>query len=149
VAGYSETFFGAVRAFLHTPGGPMIDLGGLPGYVFSYARDLNDAGDVVGYVYDRIHSVYQAFVYSGGVMTGLGKLPGTLSSQAFGINNSGWIVGWSGSAFLYKDGLMINLQSLLPADTPWRLHEAWEISDAGTSREWAASMASSTHICWT
>ena len=44
------------------------DLGTLPGYVSSYARGLNDNGQVVGYAYTS-SSIPRAFLYSSGTMT--------------------------------------------------------------------------------
>jgi probable HAF family extracellular repeat protein len=90
---------GATRAFLWTPGEGMRDLGTLPGTSITYARSINDAGQVVGWSQYMQH----AFVYT--VATGLVDLnsridPG-LDLKLFtapAINQAGQIVvGLGGS----------------------------------------------------
>jgi probable HAF family extracellular repeat protein len=57
-------------------------------------------------------------------------------SSAFGINGAGQVVGWSGTvnndhAFLYQDGNMIDLNSLIPPDSGWVFAIAQDINDKG------------------
>ena len=60
------------------------------------------------------------------MMIDLGTLGGG-SSYAYGVNDSGEIVGYSWlanggqSAFLYDDGTMLDLNSLLPSNSGWDL----------------------------
>ena len=76
-------------------GGAIINLGGLPGSVFSAATDIDDSGQVVG---RRVVGATQyAVEWSGGVIN-LGGLPGAVSSVADAINNSGQVVGQALSA---------------------------------------------------
>jgi len=69
-------------------------------------------------------------------MIDLGTLGGG-SSYAYGVNLGGEIVGYSWladggqSAFLYDDGTMLNLNSLLPANSGWDLLQAYAINDSG------------------
>jgi probable HAF family extracellular repeat protein len=69
-------------------------------------------------------------------MTNLGTLGGT-SSGASGINASGQVVGVSETAggtydaFLYYEGVMTDLNSLLPAGSDWDLEVAAAINDSG------------------
>jgi probable HAF family extracellular repeat protein len=69
-------------------------------------------------------------------MTDLGTLGG--SSYAYGINDSGTIVGYSWTpngdhphAFVYLNGVMIDLNSLIPSGAGWELLEAYGINNTG------------------
>lgn len=106
------------QSFLYSDG-VMTDLGPpVSSGVSSYARDINDSGQVVGEAYIAGRP-YHAFMFSGGVLTDIGTLGGRYSA-ANGINNSGQIVGWAHPfdnisiehAFLYSDGSMIDLGTL-------------------------------------
>jgi probable HAF family extracellular repeat protein len=62
-------------------------------------------------------------------------------SSAFGINGAGQVVGWSGTvnndhAFLYQDGNMIDLNSLIPPDSGWVFAIAQDINDKGQLVGW-------------
>jgi probable HAF family extracellular repeat protein len=81
------------HAFLSGPdgGGPLKDLGTLPGTDFSLGTAVNASGQVVGYTDTH------AFLYSGGQMLDLNDLiaPGSGFTlvRAFGINDNGYITG--------------------------------------------------------
>jgi probable HAF family extracellular repeat protein/YD repeat-containing protein len=123
----------AQRAFLYD--GSMHDLGTLGGD-FSQSDDINDSGQVVGYSKLANNTTYNAFLYDGS-MHALGTLGGWFS-QASAINDLGQIVGFSNiasgrfDAFLYENGTMIDLNSLLPAGSDFSyLHYATGINDRG------------------
>jgi probable HAF family extracellular repeat protein len=118
------------QAFLYG-GGTMTELGPLLQYEWStcnWARDINNSGQVVG------HSGFRAFIYSDGVTLDLGTLPGVSDSLAYAINNDGLVVGGAngdGAAFLYRDGKMTNLNSLIDPTSGWVLNLAMDINDLG------------------
>src|SRR5438105_11273061 len=90
------------------------DLGTLGGDM-SNARDINDAGQVVGAAEIR-PNVDHAFLYSGGKMMDLGTLGGS-ASFANGVNDAGQVVGYADTgnashAFLYSGGKMTDLGTL-------------------------------------
>ena len=68
-------------------------------------------------------------------MTDLGTLGG-VSSEANAINNEGQVVGdfevkYQDYAFLFEDGAMVDLNSLISASSGWDLAVATDINDQG------------------
>ena len=69
-------------------------------------------------------------------MTDLGTLGGTYS-LANGVNNGGQVVGEAEDgdyivhAFLWQNGAMVDLNTLLPANSEWELTTALQINNAG------------------
>jgi probable HAF family extracellular repeat protein len=84
-----------------------------------------------------------AFFYADGRYTELGHLGGTTGhSVILGMNEGGWLVGFASitgpgpdrvAAFLYRDGRMSDLNSLLTRDSAqrWELFEAGDVNDHG------------------
>jgi probable HAF family extracellular repeat protein len=124
-------------AFLWTPNGWMIDLGVLPGDVDSRAMSINRHNQVVGYSSGPAGT--SAFLWTrDGPMKKIGGFPGADYSRAVSINERGEVVGTSGNAtgtkaFLWtaKRGL-INLDTVLPVGSDFRLTEAVAINDNGS-----------------
>jgi probable HAF family extracellular repeat protein len=101
--------------------GKVQDLGTLGG-TNSVALGINSAGNVVGAA-ETASGLVHAFVYKGGSLVDIGTLsnpPGPAYnnvpySEANAINNAGQIVGSSnGHAFLFDQGRMFDLNSLMP-----------------------------------
>lgn len=97
---------------------------------------INDSGQVAG-TYSR-DGFFYAFIYSCGRVTDLGTLPGGKYSEAYGLNLRGQVVGSSRTAtpnsarpFLYSDGVMHDLNDLLPANSGWVLDRVFSINDGG------------------
>lgn len=81
--------------------------------------------------------VQHAFLDHDGTMTELGSLGG-YESGATAVNDKGQVVGWSYVAgndrvddFLYSNGKMVDLSTLIPANTGLTLGEAVGINDHG------------------
>jgi probable HAF family extracellular repeat protein len=148
------------HAFLYS-GGSMRDLGVLGGsFTNSAASDINNSDQVVGTSFSDGDAEAHPFLYSGGQMSDLGTLGGS-QAYATAINDGGNVVGISnladnpnaGEAFLYSDGVMKNLNSLIPADSLWHLFSANDINDAdkvvgsgGTRGEQHAFLYSDGHV---
>jgi probable HAF family extracellular repeat protein len=117
--------------------GTLTDLGTFGGSS-GFAAALNNAGEVVGqadFPGDRLHN---AFLWKNGVMTDLGNLG--VTSSAHHINSKGQVVGASKlsfetgelRAFLWENGgPMIDLRTLIPADSALNLVGAERINDHG------------------
>src|SRR5206468_1747458 len=123
------------HAFLYTSG-ILYDLNALnatPGWELRKASGINDSGEIVGYGAVFNLSTIHAFRYAGGQTTDLGTFPGGGISYALGINNGGTVVGAayldaSGignfRAMVHQDGVMRNLNDLIPQGSGWELREA-------------------------
>ncbi|MHC4082592.1 MAG: DUF3466 family protein [Planctomycetota bacterium] len=142
-----------LRGFLWEDG-QMIGLDPLPGDVATQAFGVNDAGDVVGsstWYTVQFFSVSQATLWRDGgeEVIDLGYVPAPPwscsanpywpKSIARAVNNHGQVVGeamciTSGApkaAFLWQDGVMYNLNDLIPDGSGLDLRSALDINDAG------------------
>jgi probable HAF family extracellular repeat protein len=105
------------------------------------ALAVNDAGAIVGYQNGDVGNPQAAIFHGDGTFDLLGAL-GMEESWAEDVNEPGAIVGrafgivageLSQKAFVYHDGQMSDLLTLLPPDSGWeQLFEAAAISDSGT-----------------
>ena len=125
VVGYSGTVNensnlpnGYYRAF-RTTGAGLADLGDLGGTTSTFARGINDDGQIVGESPIPGDTNYHAFLWTNGTIKDIGTLGGGFS-RAWAINNSGVVVGESSysttspltHAFSYSAGVMKDLGSL-------------------------------------
>jgi probable HAF family extracellular repeat protein len=129
--------------------GTVTDLGNLGGTanpallgVGNAALAINNRGQVVGTSALAGNTTHHAFLWTGETgMRDLGTLPGDIVSAGLGINNRGEVIGNSISPpglptgnphpFLWQDGVMADLNTLIPADSPLQLLTAFSINDRG------------------
>lgn len=116
--------------------GTMIELAVPPsgGYtIVTEAQDINNNGTVIGSLNS---GKGHALLWEKGTVTNLGTLGGSTSS-AYSINNKGQVVGEANTsnyvraAFLWHDGVMKDLNTLIPASSGWKLSYATDINNKG------------------
>ncbi len=129
VTGLSYVADGTYRAYVWEAG-VLTDLGALPGFEYSTAGAVNDAGQIVGYSSHTPwggNADYTAFLWQGGVMIDLHDTlpPGSTWELMFAndINEAGQIVGHGHTpnddyhAFLCHDGEVTDLGTLPDYDS--------------------------------
>jgi probable HAF family extracellular repeat protein len=134
--GFSRNSNGKDRAFLWE-NGTMSDLGAMADSA-SGAYDINNSGQIVGGSGVGLPEQCRAILWDGvNGMVDLGGLGGD-SGNAHGINDNGQIVGWSensdynGRAFVWDEGTMYELSTLIPPDSGWDyLSIAYDINNTG------------------
>jgi probable HAF family extracellular repeat protein len=121
--------------------GNATNLGTLGGTLFSEAYAINERGQIAGASemsgdtspYAPFGGHIHAFFWEKGVMKDLGALPGDTASFAVSLNNGGQAVGVGSRAIIWRDGVAIDLNSLVPGPpfSPLYLLYASAINDRG------------------
>ena len=102
--------------------GTLTDFGTFEGIPIA-ANDINNKGQVVGVTSGPVGAETEAVLWQGGVASGLGTLPGDVASIGSAISDNGKVVGQSCDAndncrgFLWQDGVMTDLNALVPPDS--------------------------------
>jgi probable HAF family extracellular repeat protein len=112
--------------------------------IYGNAFDINGRGEFVGWG-SWGPGLGGAFLYTEGELTALGDLTDSGNTTPRAINESSQIVGQSdigyverpwgfshiGHAFLYDNGLMSDLNTLIPVNSGWELMYATDINNRG------------------
>jgi probable HAF family extracellular repeat protein len=114
------------------------NLGSLGGTI-SVGGDINNRGQVVGFSYLADNTTFHGYLWQKSTgMIDLGTLPGDVASDANGINNLGQVAGGSydadgnGRAVLWQNGVMTDLNTLIPPDSPlYLIDSSGTINDQG------------------
>ncbi len=142
----SYLWSGGTKAVLNSVGGNFVE-----------ALMLNNAATVVGWNSDVSDTNVIATVWSpAGNGQSLGTVGTDTGSIAFGINNAGTVVGGSGTitltgqtsymhAFVWQNGQMRDLNTLIPAGSSLTLNVAYAINSAGTIAGLGTDKAGNTH----
>ena len=126
----------APHAVLWDSDGTPHDLGSFVGAMVNVANDINNRGDVAG------DSQSHAFLWTKetGKLRDLGSLAGAVATVppcCNTLNDRREIVGFSidasrnFTAFYWKDGSIVDLNRLIPKDSPWYLQAAYSLNNAG------------------
>jgi probable HAF family extracellular repeat protein len=138
VTGTAYGFEDLDQAFLYQ-NGKVTYLGTLIEANASHGTAINDTDQIAGTSFTNYRSFVHAFLWSKGQMLDLGLPPNGIDSSANALNNEGQVVGSStvnattGAtvAFLYRDGKMSDLNTLIPPHSGWVLSTATGINSRG------------------
>lgn len=104
----------------------------------SWAYDVNNHGDIVGFSYPEGNPQYHAFLWRDGAMIDLGTM-GKDGSKAFAINDSCQVVGellagnfWTAGPFLWENGAMLIVPGAVTR-TPRSVNVRGEVAPAMVS----------------
>jgi len=121
--------------------GVPINLGSLGGQQVSTGATINNRGEVAGASDLPGDQALHSFLWTRETgMQDLGTLPGDVDSlpgATGGINNRRQVVGWSCDsagncrAYIWQNGVMTDLNALIPPTSPLYLVIAYAITDAG------------------
>ena len=143
VVGWMGTSGSDWRGFLWEAG-VTTDLGALPGGFTSQASAINNLGEVVGY--GRLRNpkgegnATHAFLWNSSAMIDLGTLSGFVRSFALDINDDRTVVGFCRDfggninierAFVWRNGVMSDLNDLIPPDPGFVMKWAEAINSSG------------------
>lgn len=149
IVGISGTCDNSVGAFsaMHAllwENGNVINLGNLGGKGWNTPMAINHRGDIIVGFSDLAGDVsggvlspnFHAFIWTkeSAKMTDIGVLPGDALSEALDVNDQGQVVGVSFPsfhAFIYENGKMTDLNTLMPKNSPLLLIEATGINESG------------------
>jgi probable HAF family extracellular repeat protein len=139
VAGISNLIGDQIRHPFLWENGVMKDLGTFGGS-FGFINWLNDAGEAVGNAEYPGDQVYRPALWKNGAIIDLGTTQGRPCGYALGINSAGQVVGTtedcldepqSRHAFLWENGDIVDLNTLIPPGSDLLLRGASNINDRG------------------
>ncbi len=142
VGGADTAPYDLTRAFSYKHGS-MTEIAGLTSDTYCAGVAINSLGQIAGGC-DTSGFGSHAFLYTGGTTYDLGALAYGATSFAAAINNHGDVVGFSQTetpdpdnpptpraGFLYRNGQMFDLNSLIDATGEWHIEAAVGINDSG------------------
>jgi probable HAF family extracellular repeat protein len=128
------------------------NLGGIGGLAGNHACAINNQGQVVGHSELPNETTFHGFLWTRETrMRDLGTLPEDFASVALGISDRGEVVGaslaanFSPRAFLWENGAMTDLNTLIAANSGLYLIEAVSINSSGQIAGLAVTSAGNLH----
>ena len=142
--GWMGTSLGTdARAFIWDDG-QVTELPAIPGGVTSKGNRINTRRQLaISGKFNDDHPlgfISGGFLWEAGQWTDLGMLPGYDSMALTGLNEVGYVVGWSraikssdepDTGFIWNDGVMTNLNNLLPPNSQLQVSQARGINESG------------------
>jgi probable HAF family extracellular repeat protein len=128
------------HAILWQPDGTSVDLGNLGGNAFNVATSINNLGAVAGTSLSTDGTVHPFLWTSASGIRDLGAFPGailTIAGCCHTLNDTGEVVGFAidpsfnMTAFIVQNGVMTDMNALLPQGSPWYLLQACSVNNAG------------------
>jgi probable HAF family extracellular repeat protein len=116
--------------------GTLTDFGTFEGNPIA-ANDINNRAQVTGVTVDSAGNDVEAVIWQNGEASGLGFLPGDVVSIGSAISDSGQVTGQSCDSdgncrgFLWRNGVMTDLSTLVPADSPLDFPDPTGINSLG------------------
>jgi len=96
------------------------------------AFDINEAGEVVGYERESSETYATSWSYGSYSRAYTKTRIADSGSYAHAISNEGKVVGHdNGRAYLWEDGVGMDLNDLITVSACWVLRSAWDINEAG------------------
>ena len=137
--------------------GSVTDLGNLGGRFWHTPMDINELGHVTGFSDlpgdSESHVTFNAFFWSKKTgLQNLHTLPGDRIAEGLGINNYDQIVGVSypsAHAFIWQNGTMTDLNTLIPADSKYILIAGQDINDSGVITGQAQDKETGEYVAFT
>ena len=145
---------GAPHAILWQSNGTPTDLGSLYGQPLNVATSINNLGQVAGVSLATDGSKHSFFWTKAAGMIDLGTMPNAIATVApccHVLNNKGQITGFwiddqfNMSAFLWQNGVMTDLNTLISPTSGWYLMNTASINDAGQIAGFGINPAGEVH----
>ena len=155
VVGWANTSSYDPQAFLSS-GNTVSNLGAFPGERQSTAFSIADNGFIVGgadtqNISDPTNPFFHACLFQNGSLTDIGTLGGNRSS-AYGVNVFQQVVGFADQlasgdprAFIWQNGVMKDLNTMIPATSAIHLQQANGINNSGQIVGYGSVSSGDTH----
>jgi uncharacterized membrane protein len=143
IAGYYDAL-GATQAVVWSSNLTATLLPTLGGYTRSSATAINNNGTLAGDSFNSSDQNSHPDIWTNGQVQALPSLAGFDENTANAINDNNEVVGWAyndsatqgGDAEAWFNGQLVDLNTLIPANSGWHLTDAEAVNDSGLITGW-------------